>query len=264
MAVVDMSKSMGNTPSPEVQAAYDLAQQQQSAPTPVPPEEAGKINPVWRNKTRMPQTQSRNYLGNKLTEGQCYLIMKRVSATNRDMILEGYLVLEAGMLQKAGSWLKTKAQNVTQQVTADKLMQAWKKEGSPTDSNKVADIMQKAGVNLEVVKKVYTGMQLPEPGAEGTADAALTPAETWKYTNPTTGTEYEAGTTKDGQLIINFDGEWETVEDEADSKAILAAKDGEAAADSPNFDTVKAQVMKLPVDRRVRIVNYMKNQLKVA
>jgi hypothetical protein len=124
--------------------------------------------------------------------------------------------------------------------------------------------MQQAGVNPEVVKKVYTGMQLPEPGTEGAADAALTPTETWKYTNPTTGTEYEAGTTQDGQLIINFDGEWETVEDEEDSKAILAAKDGEAANDTPDFDTVKAQVMKLPVDRRVRIVNYMKNQLKVA
>jgi hypothetical protein len=190
--------------------------------------------------------------------------MKRVATTNRDLILEGYLVLEAGLAQKAGSWLKTKAQNVTQQVTADKLMTAWKTAGSPMDSNAVADIMQQAGVNPEVVKKVYTGMQLPEPGTEGAADAALTPAETWKYTNPTTGTEYEAGTTKDGQLIINFDGEWETVEDEADSKAILAAKDGKAAADTPDFDTVKAQVMKLPVDRRVRIVNYMKNQLKVA
>jgi hypothetical protein len=258
MMAMKMSMDMGNSYPPEIMAQYN---------TQAGGEGISRIN--WdqeaaASQSKSVQQQSREYPGNSLTEGQCYLIMKRVAATNRDLILEGHLVLEAGLAQKAGSWLKTKAQNVTQQVTADKLMTAWKTAGSPMDSNAVADIMQQAGVNPEVVKKVYTGMQLPEPGTEGAADAALTPAETWKYTNPTTGTEYEAGTTKDGQLIINFDGEWETVEDEEDSKAILAAKDGEAAANTPNFDTVKAQVMKLPVDRRVRIVNYMKNQLKVA
>ena len=169
----------------------------------VPPEQAGQQKLNLRPSIRR-QTQSKEYLGNRLTEGQCYLVMKRVAATNRDLILEGHLILEAGMLQKAGSWLKTKAQNVTQQVTADKLMTAWKKAGSPTDSNAVADIMTQAGVNPEVVKKVYTSMQLPEPGSEGTADAAQ------------------------------------------------------------DFETIKAQVMKLPTDRKVRIVNYMKNQLKVA
>jgi hypothetical protein len=252
MAVVDMSKSMGNTPSPEVQAAYDLSKQGGSGgvqaaqassnyrtlpddptgmgaasdykpvdtgslrqggapggvafpgdPGYVPPEQAGKINPVFRNKTRMPQTQSREYLGNRLSEGQCYLLMKRIAAANRDMIIEGHLVLEAGMMQKAGTWLKTKAQNVTQQVTADKLMQAWKKAGSPTDSNAVADIMTQAGVNAEVVKKVYTGMQLPEPGKEGTADQV-------------------------------------------------------------DYKSLSAEIMKMPVDSRVQIVNYMKNELKVA
>ena len=170
----------------------------------VPPEQAGQVKPVWRNKTRMPQTfDSREYFGNRLTEGQCYLIMKRVAATNRDMILEGHLILEAGMLQKAGTWLKTKAQNITQQVTADKLMSAWKSAGSPTDSNSVADIMAQAGVNPEVIKKVYTGMQLPEPGKEGTADQV-------------------------------------------------------------DYKTLSAQIMKMPADTKVQIVNYMKNQLKVA
>lgn len=110
------------------------------------------------------QTQSREYFGKRLSEGQCYLIFDRVSETNHRMILEGYLVTEAGLMQKAGAWLKTKAQNVTQQVTADKLMQAWKKAKSPTDSDAVADIMQQAGVNPEVVKKVYTDMKLPSPG----------------------------------------------------------------------------------------------------
>jgi len=170
----------------------------------VPPEQAGQIKPVWRNKTRMPQTfDSREYLGNRLSEGQCYLVMKRVAATKRNMILEGHLIVEAGLLQKAGTWLKTKAQNVTQQVTADKLMQAWKSAGSPTDSNAVADIMTKAGVNADVIKKVYTDMQIPEPGKEGTADQV-------------------------------------------------------------DFKTLSDQIMKMSVDTKVQIVNYMKNELKVA
>lgn len=295
MAVVDMGKSMGNTPSPEVQAAYDLAKQ--SNTDTVAPADAAQEQPRFRPRykpqmqidpnyvpqdtnapvpspTTDPNTgtvytprkkvfQSRQYLGNKLTEGQCYLVMKQVAVTNRDMIVEGQLVLEAGMLQKAGTWLKTKAQNVTQQVTADKLMTAWKKAGSPMDSNAVADIMTQAGVNPEVIKKVYTGMQLPEPGKEGTADAALEPVEKWVYTNPTTGTKYDAGTTKDGKLVINFDGEWDTVEDESEIKAIMAAKGGDQAA-AQDFDTVKAQILKLPVDSKVQLVNYMKNELKVA
>jgi hypothetical protein len=151
----------------------------------------------------MPQTQSREYLGNRLSEGQCYLLMKRIAATNRDMIIEGTLVLEAGLMQKAGTWLKTKAQNVTQQVTADKLMQSWKKAGSPTDSNAVADIMSQAGVNPDVIKKVYTDMKLPEPGSEGTADQV-------------------------------------------------------------DFKSLSDQIMKMPVDTKVQLVNYMKTQLKVA
>ena len=59
--------------------------------------------------------------------------------------------------------------------------------------------------------------------------------------------------------MVNFDGEWETVDDEEDRKAILAAKDGGAAAAPQDFETVKATVMKMPTKSKVRLVNYMKN-----
>jgi len=185
---------------PQMQIDPNYVPQDTNAP--VPP---GTTNPETgeRYTPRRKTNASREYQGNRLTEGQCYLIMKRVAQTNRDMIVEGYLVLEAGMLQKAGSWLKTKAQNITQQVTADKLMQAWKKAQSPMDSNAVAKVMADAGVNPDVIKKVYTDMKLPEPGAEGTADQV-------------------------------------------------------------DYKTLSAEIMKLPVDTKVQIVNYMKNELKVA
>lgn len=197
MAVVDMSRSMGNTPSPEVQAAYDLAKQSApAAPPPVPPEQAGEIKPVWRNKTRMPQgvSDSREYLGQRLSEGQVYMIFNRVVTRNDRMLAEGWLA-EGPM-----DWIKKTAKNLTTKVTADKLNKAWKAAGSPLDSEAVSKVLGDAGVNADVVKKVYADLKI---GAEAQPQAMT-------------------------------------------------------------MDQVNAIIAKLPVDRKVRLVNYMKNQLKVA
>jgi hypothetical protein len=48
-------------------------------------------------------------------------------------------------------------------VDASKLQKAWKKAGSPTDSEEVAKILQGAGVDPAVISKAYTDMSLPEP-----------------------------------------------------------------------------------------------------
>lgn len=69
------------------------------------------------------------------------------------------------MFKRAGSWLKTKAQNVTQHVTVDKLNQAWTKAGSPTDSDQIFTVLRSANVPVDVINKVYTSMGLPLPGA---------------------------------------------------------------------------------------------------
>jgi hypothetical protein len=193
MAVVDMSKSMGNTPSPEVQAAYDLAKQSAPAPS---PEQAGQISPVWRNKTRMPQgvSDSREYIGQRLSEGQVYMIFNRVVTRNDRLLTEGWLV-EGPM-----DWIKKTAKNLTTKVTADKLNKAWKAAGSPLDSEAVAKVLGDAGVNDDVVKKVYADLKI---GAEAQPQAMT-------------------------------------------------------------VDQVNDLLAKLPVDRKVRLVNYMKNQLKVA
>jgi len=197
MAVVDMSRSMGNTPSPEVQAAYDLAKQSApAAPPPVPPEQAGEIKPVWRNKTRMPQgvSDSREYLGQRLSEGQVYMIFNRVVTRNDRMLAEGWLA-EGPM-----DWIKKTAKNLTTKVTADKLNKAWQAAGSPLDPEAVSKVLGDAGVNADVVKKVYADLKI---GAEAQPQAMT-------------------------------------------------------------MDQVNAIIAKLPVDRKVRLVNYMKNQLKVA
>jgi len=195
MAVVDMSKSMGNTPSPEVQAAYDLAKQ--SAPsqsTEVPLADQPNQGRLKLQQMRQGLKQSREYTGHPLSEGQVYMIFNRVVTRNDRLLAEGWLA-EGPM-----DWIKKTAKNLTTKVTADKLNKAWQAAGSPLDSEELSKILGDAGVNADVVKKVYTDLKI---GAEAQPQAMT-------------------------------------------------------------MDQVNAIIAKLPVDRKVRLVNYMKNQLKVA
>ena len=51
-------------------------------------------------------------------------------------------------------------------VDANTLEKAWKKAGSPMDSEEVAKILQSAGVDPAVISKTYTDMSLPEPAGK--------------------------------------------------------------------------------------------------
>lgn len=51
--------------------------------------------------------------------------------------------------------------NITTKITADKLLSAWKKAGSPTDSNDVYQVLRNAGVSDEVMKPVFQSMSIP-------------------------------------------------------------------------------------------------------
>jgi len=44
-------------------------------------------------------------------------------------------------------------------------MSAWKKAGSPADSDTLADFLKQQGVNDQVVAATFKDMQLPAPGA---------------------------------------------------------------------------------------------------
>jgi hypothetical protein len=237
MAVVDMSKSMGNTPAPEVQAAYDLAKSGPSAATDtgsnlasntadaassakpfgagmdpdylqrvvdaggksgvrfkISPEDAAKALDWQAQNGRQGLKQSREYTGHPLSEGQVYMIFNRVVTRNDRLLAEGWLA-EGPM-----DWIKKTAKNLTTKVTADKLNKAWQAAGSPLDSEALSKILGDAGVNADVVKKVYADLKI---GAEAQPQAMT-------------------------------------------------------------VDQVNDLLAKLPVDRKVRLVNYMKNQLKVA
>jgi hypothetical protein len=75
-----------------------------------------------------------------------------------------------GLAGKAAGAVANKAttvgHNLTTKVTADKLQSAWKKAGSPLDSEAVADVLQKAGVDPAVISKAYTDLKIPAPAGK--------------------------------------------------------------------------------------------------
>ena len=86
----------------------------------------------------------------ELSESQIYRLIGRIVNEHKKQVDEGIL-----------DWAKTKGQNLTTKITADKLLQAWKKADSPTDSDQVADIMVKAGVPQETLTNLFTNFKLP-------------------------------------------------------------------------------------------------------
>ena len=112
--------------------------------------------------------------GKKLSEGQIYMIFNRVSA--QQQLTEGPMDFIKGAAAKGMDKLKTVGKNLTTKVTADKLNSAWKKAGSPMDSEEVAAILKQAGVGDDIVGKVYTDLKLPAPGAVPAASAEENPA----------------------------------------------------------------------------------------
>ncbi|MGY8865828.1 MAG: hypothetical protein ACKVJK_09370 [Methylophagaceae bacterium] len=93
-----------------------------------------------------------------LTEGPLYSI-KKGAATAGGAIKKGATAVGA-KAAKVGK-------NMTTKVTADKLNSAWKKAGSPTDSDAVANILRQQGVDDKVLAPVYKQLGAKLPSAPG-------------------------------------------------------------------------------------------------
>jgi hypothetical protein len=95
-----------------------------------------------------------------LSEGQVYLVFDRVVKLNEGPIwdkVKGAAGKAVGAVAQKAGQIGT---NLTTKVTADKLNSAWKKAGSPMDSEEVAKILTAAGVGDDVVKQVYTDLKI--------------------------------------------------------------------------------------------------------
>lgn len=131
-------------------------------------------------------TTTESVVAPKLTEAQ----IKRIFATSAriQQINEGIWDRVKGAASQAAGAVASKAQtvgaNLTNKITADKLMSAWKAAGSPTDSEAVAAIMKQAGVDDAIIA---SSMKAPsnQPGAGPTSSSAATPvpidAQTQKF-----------------------------------------------------------------------------------
>jgi hypothetical protein len=95
-----------------------------------------------------------------LSEGQVYLVFDRVVKLNEGPIwdkVKGAAGKAVGAVAQKAGQIGT---NLTTKITADKLNSAWKKAGSPTDSQEVAKILTAVGVGDDIVKQVYTDLKI--------------------------------------------------------------------------------------------------------
>jgi ABC-type multidrug transport system fused ATPase/permease subunit len=120
-----------------------------------------------------------------LSEGQVYLLLKRVAAQEQltegpvwDKVKSGaknFANREIDAAKSAvgmvGKGLGAVGKQITNKNTYEKLWASWKLEGSPTDSEELAKFLKGQGVSDEVVAKVYGDMKIPAAGSAPAAAA---------------------------------------------------------------------------------------------
>ena len=125
-------------------------------------ETAGNTN--RKSKAAATLTKGRVTESVHLTESQIFLLIGKIVERQR-RIDEGMWDSIKGQAGKAADWARTKSQNLRTNITADKLLQAWKRSGSPTDSDDVAKIMTNSGVPQETVTNLMKNfVQGPSAG----------------------------------------------------------------------------------------------------
>jgi len=229
-----------------------------------------KAEPVKDKEGGEAPQESKAYSGQKLSEGQIYLLFNRLTNVN-DHMLENKLMFESvfdavayynkqtineaepavaepeaeapaekkpGLLGKLkqgartiGGAIKGAAKQITTKVTAEKLMNAWKKANSPTDSDEVYNIIKGLGVADDVIKGTYDSMQITPPAKTDAPDGDQDPGAADADTNvdaPTDSTAGDGGsdTTDTGAADTNAGGEEPAPTDDTTS---TSAADDETA-----------------------------------
>jgi len=103
-----------------------------------------------------------------LSEGQVYLLLKKISTTNQ--LDEGPMDWIKKGAAAVGKGISRVGQNITNKVTYEKLLAGWKLDGSPTDSEELKKFLTSMEIPDDIVNKVYTDMKLD------TTSSAETPA----------------------------------------------------------------------------------------
>ena len=109
-----------------------------------------------------------------LSESQIFLLIGKIVERQRKLD-EGIMDTVKSAAGSAMNWAQTKGTNLTTKITLDKLLQAWKKAGSPTDSDAVSKVMTDAGVPTNIISSVFSTMKIPA-GAAAAPVAKAAPA----------------------------------------------------------------------------------------
>ena len=75
----------------------------------------------------------------------------------------------ASAMQTAKNVVSTKVGNVTNKVTADKLLQAWRAAGKPTDSEQIAQLLKSNGIEIADAQAAFAATGLEKPTGQAPA-----------------------------------------------------------------------------------------------
>ena len=116
-------------------------------------------------KGSLAKKESIEHRARPLSEGQVYLVFKRITESRLN---EGPMDAIKGLAGKVMNKARTVGTNLTTEITADKLNSAWQKAGAPTDSEELKKFLTGQGVDTTTIDTVYKSMKI----ASGNAQAA--------------------------------------------------------------------------------------------
>ncbi len=103
-------------------------------------------------KGKPAKQESLEHRARPLSEGQVYLVFKRLDEGPMDAI--------KGFAGKVADKARTVSTNLTTKITADKLNSAWQKAGAPTDSEELKKFLTGQGVDVNAIDTVYKSLKI--------------------------------------------------------------------------------------------------------
>jgi hypothetical protein len=208
--------------TPDQQAAAVAAQQQQAADL---AQQSQNARDYYANKPANTRGIRESYHDKPATL-KMWLDQEARGQDPSGVVLKPFVV--EGILDT----VKNFGKNLTTKITADKLNSAWKKAGSPTESDAVFKVLQDAGVASDVISKIYTDMSIPEPAGRVEPTLPLDNASAAPGSTATTSSN-----TTTASPTINT----QTV-----------------------YQQVKTELAKLKKQDKIKIMNALKTQLGIA
>ena len=195
--------------------------------------------------------ESTEFYKTKLSEGQVYLLFNKLE--NIQLLAEAEAEQDAKpapegepeQKEKKPGFFSRMGKNLTTKITADKLNKAWKKAGSPTDSNELANFLRQQGVSDEVLTPVYKQMKLKVPAAPKQTDPN---AKQTSATGQSGGTTGQTGAT--GQSGGTAGGKTSPT-GQTDGAAVKKAAQGFS------YNDVKSHIAKLTAKDKRRLLTYL-------